>query len=288
MKLEAFAKINWSLDITGVRADGYHLMDMVMQPVSLADDITLIPSRKMAITVGGLIRTRADDSNLAYRAACALKTAAGISDAVQIYLHKRIPVGAGMGGGSADAAAVLFGLNRLWHTGYSASDLEQIGLTLGADVPFCLRGGLARTTGIGEKIENHPCKSNYWLLVFQPCRSLSTRDIFQSWQPDNAIRPDTPAVLAALENGMPEQLASAASNVLEPVSARLCPEITEAKESLLASGARAALMTGSGSAVFGLFRSRRDAVNASEKLSTRWKHIHLCHTQTDSIRITEE
>ena len=288
MRLEAFAKINWSLDIVGVREDGYHLMDMVMQPVSLADEITLLPSREMAISTGGSPRSRADETNLAMRAAAALKHASGIRENVSIHVHKRIPIGAGMGGGSADAAAVLFGLNCLWRAGFSGEELEKIGLTLGADVPFCLRGGLTRTTGIGEIMENRPCKSNFWLLVFQPCRGLSTKEIFTAWHQDEVVHPDTVSVLSALETGSPELLGQSIGNVLEPVSAARCPEIREAKEALLREGARAAAMTGSGSAVFGLFRTRQDALKASEPLSRRWKNIHFCHTQSDSIRIVEE
>jgi len=288
MRLEAFAKINWSLDITGIREDGYHLMDMVMQPVSVADEITLLPSREMKITTSGTPRSRADDTNLAIRAARALQQAAGVSSCVSVHVHKRIPMGAGMGGGSADAAAVLYGLNHLWNTGFSSQELEKIGLTLGADVPFCLRGGLTRTTGIGEIMENHFCKSNYWLLVFQPCRGLSTREIFTDWLMSETVHPDTPGVLKALETGNPDLLGESIGNVLEPVSARRCPEIQEAKASLMLAGARAASMTGSGSAVFGLFRSRADAEKASAALSRRWKNIFVCHTQSDSIRILEE
>ena len=288
MRLEAFAKINWSLDIVGIREDGYHLMDMVMQPVSLSDEISLLPSREMSITTGGPVHCRADDSNLALRAAKAFRQVSGTDAAVEIHVEKRIPIGAGLGGGSADAAAVLFGLNRLWNTGFSAEKLEEIGLALGADVPFCLRGGLARTTGIGETIVNHPFKNNYWLLVFQPCRGLSTRDIFMSWKQDQVVHPDTDGVLDALENGTPELLSSRIGNVLEPVSTYYRPEIRKAKEMLMAAGALAAEMTGSGSAVFGLFRSRADAQKALNILSASWKQIHLCHTQSDSIRISEE
>ena len=288
MRLEAYAKINWSLDIVGVREDGYHLMDMVMQPVSLADEITLTPSREMKITTGGPVRSRADETNLAIRAARALQEASGTKTSVAIHVYKRIPVGAGMGGGSADAAAVLFGLNRLWQTHFSDGQLEKIGLSLGADVPFCLRGGLTRTTGIGEIMENHICKSNFWLLIVQPCRGLSTKDIFSLWKQNDINRPDTQNVLAALENGHPEQLARSIGNVLEPVSAQICPEIRKAKEALLSSGARSALMTGSGSAVFGLFRSKAEAEKAADSMLRCWKTVHLCHTQSDSIRIMED
>ena len=288
MRLEAFAKINWSLDIVGIREDGYHLMDMVMQPVSISDDIFLLPSEKMTITTSGTPRSRADESNLALRAARIMQRETGTTENVSIHVHKHIPIGAGMGGGSADAAAVLFGLNILWKAGFSPAKLETLGLSLGADVPFCLRGGLTRTTGIGEILEDKFCRSNFWLLIIQPCRGLSTREIFASWQPDNIMHPDTSSVLEALEKGDPDLLSRSVGNVLEPVSAACRPEIRQAKEALILAGARTAEMTGSGSAVFGLFRTRCDAQKAFSSLAGRWKNIYMCHTQSDSIRMMEE
>ena len=288
MRLEAFAKINWSLDIVGVREDGYHLMDMIMQPVSLADEISLTRADDMAITTDGYPRSRADETNLAMRAALLLRETAGYSGGIHIHVHKRIPMGAGMGGGSADAAAVLCGLNRMWDLGMTAGELEKTGLKLGADVPFLIRGGLARVKGIGELIESRPCRNNYWMLVFQPCRGLSTREIFEAWDPEEVQHPDTDAAMAALENGDLQKLAGYIGNVLEPVSAKRCPEIGEAVQALLSCGSRLAAMTGSGSAVFGVFSSRTEAAKAAEVLSRRWKHIHICHSQTDSVRISEE
>ena len=289
MLVKAFAKINWSLDITGVRPDGYHLMDMVMQPISLADEIELVPAPDLSIFTDGNPPSRADSSNLAWRAADLLRRECGVRDGVRISLHKAIPMGAGLGGGSADAAAVLFGLNRLWRLGLSAQRLEELGLSLGADVPFCLRGGLVRTRGIGELLEDRVCGINYWLLVFQPCRALSTRDIFEGFHSSVSLRrPDTEQVLSALASGNAPMLAGAIGNVLESVSAVRCPEIPEAVSLLKSSGAFAAQMTGSGSAVFGVFRSRALAEKAKAALSSRYRLIHLCHTQSDSIRIMEE
>ena len=289
MILKAFAKLNWTLDITGVRPDGYHLMDMLMQPISLADEITLTLSDHLSIATGGYPPSRADESNLAMRAARLLQDQSGTKLGAAIYLHKQIPIGAGLGGGSADAAAVLFGLNRLWNTGFSLSELEKFGLSLGADVPFCLRGGLCRTRGIGEDLENHFCKSNFWLLVFQPGRSLSTGEIFTAYHASPAqIHPDTESALQALEQGCFDRLCASISNVLESVSSLSCPDIPEAIHSLKKHGASAAIMTGSGSAVFGVFKSRPQAEKARSALSARWPRIHLCHTQSDSIRIMEE
>ena len=289
MILEAFAKINWSLDITGLRDDGYHLMDMIMQPVSLSDEITLKPSPLLSITTGGWPPSRADTSNLAYRAALALKNATGYSGGAQIHVHKNIPIGAGMGGGSTDASAVLIGLNRLWQTDLSSSELEKIGLSLGADVPFFIRGGLTRTRGIGEVLENHDCKYNYWLVVIQPCPGLSTAQVFSLWHSNEPTQqPDTDKALSALETGDLFSLCAHLGNVLQPVSESLRPEIAYACEKLRSHGAVFSCMTGSGSAVFGIFRSSAAASKAYHALTHTYKTIFLCHTQHDSIRILEE
>ena len=289
MILEAYAKINWSLDITGIRGDGYHLMDMIMQPVSLSDEISLVPASSLSITTGGWPPSRADGSNLAYRAAQALKQETGYPHGVQIHVQKHIPIGAGMGGGSTDAAAVLFGLNRLWNTGLSAADLEKIGLTLGADVPFFIRGGLTRTRGIGELLESHECLHNFWLVVIQPCPGLSTAEVFGLWhQNKTSGSPDTETALLALKNGDLPSLCSHLGNVLQPVSESLRPEIASACTDLSAQDAAFAGMTGSGSAVFGIFRSPASAKKAFRNLSKSYKTIFICHTQHDSVRIMEE
>lgn len=289
MILEAYAKINWSLDITGVREDGYHLMDMIMQPVSLSDEITLTPAASLSITTGGWPPSRADETNLAYRAALALKNETGYAGGIRIHVEKHIPIGAGMGGGSTDAAAVLIGLNRLWNTGLSPSVLERIGLSLGADVPFFIRGGLTRTRGIGEELENHECKYNYWLVVIQPCPGLSTAQVFSLWHRNvPACRPDTEKALHALESGSLSALCGHLGNVLQPVSESLRSEIGTACGALSAQGAVFSGMTGSGSAVFGVFRSSAAAQAAYRKLSPDYRTIFLCHTQHDSVRMMSE
>ena len=289
MILEAFAKINWSLDITGIRDDGYHFMDMIMQPVSLPDEITLTSASTITITTGGWPPSRADASNLAYRAALALKNETGYTGGAQIHVQKKIPIGAGMGGGSTDASAVLIGLNRLWNTGLPTADLERIGLSLGADVPFFIRGGLTRTRGIGEDLENHECLYNYWLVVIQPCPGLSTAQVFSLWNRDDPVRrPDTEKALLSLKTGNLSMLCENLGNVLQPVSESIRPEIIHACNALSENDAVYAGMTGSGSAVFGVFRSSAAADNAYCRLRKVYKTIFLCHTQHDSIRITQE
>ena len=289
MILHAFAKINWSLDITGIREDGYHLMDMLMQPISLHDEISLRLSPELSITTGGFPPSRADETNLAYRAAAALKKETGYPGGAAVHVRKTIPIGAGMGGGSADAAAVLYGLNLLWETGLPRTELERIGLTLGADVPFFFRGGLTRTGGIGELLEEHECKRNFWLVLIQPCPGLSTGRVFSLWkQEELPARPETDAALAALETGNLPALCKSIGNVLQPVASRLRPEISEACRSLQEEQAVTACMTGSGSAVFGVFRNAVSAEKAFRRLSLKYRTVFLSHTQHDSLLVIKD
>ena len=289
MRLKARAKINWTLDIVGQRADGYHLMDMLMQPVTLADDITLAPAEEITLTTGGTPLLPADEKHLAYRAAMALKKHTGYPGGAAIHVEKHIPVGAGMGGGSADAAGVLVGLNRLWGLNLPQSELEAIGLTLGADVPFCIRGGLTRTTGIGENMEDLPCGRNWPLVVIQPCEGLSTKEIFTAYHEDVVdARPDNAAAALALANGDAAALSAAMANVMQPVSEARRPGIHEAIVALKEQGAFVAQMTGSGSAVFGAFADEASAANAYEALRIRWERTYLCKTCTESVVIDHE
>lgn len=288
MRVKARAKINWTLDILGQREDGYHLMDMLMQSVSLADTITLTPASEVTITTGGYPKLPANERNLAYRAAIALQNATGCRKGAAIHVEKRIPVGAGMGGGSADAAGVLAGLNQLWETGLNQQELEAIGLTLGADVPFCLRGGLTRTTGIGEKMVSLPCSRLYDLVVIQPCRGLSTKEVFTAYHEKADIpRPATVDAQRALETGDAALLSESLGNVLQAVSQDMRPPIGDAIAALKQRGAIAALMTGSGSAVFGVFESEEDAREAARSLRSRWASTFYCRTCQESVLITD-
>ncbi len=289
MRLKARAKINWTLDIVGQRPDGYHLMDMLMQPVTLADDITLLPAEEITLTTGGSPLLPADEKHLAYRAALALKQHTGYPGGAAIHVEKHIPVGAGMGGGSADAAAVLVGLNRLWALHLSTDELETIGLSLGADVPFCIRGGLTRTTGIGEIMQDLPCGRHYPLVAVQPCEGLSTKEIFLAYHDRGVLsRPDNAAAARALATGHVPDLAAALSNVMQPVSERRRPAIAQAIQALLANGAFAAKMTGSGSAVFGAFENEEQADAAYQILRGFWKRTFRCETCMESVVFEDE
>ena len=289
MRLKARAKINWTLDIVGQREDGYHLMDMLMQPVTLADDVILTPAADITLTTGGTPLLPADEKHLAWRAAMALKKHTGYPGGAAIHVEKHIPVGAGMGGGSADAAGVLIGLNRLWGLHLSQEELERIGLTLGADVPFCLRGGLTRTTGIGEIMEDLPCGRNWPLVVIQPCEGLSTKEIFTAYHEGVvASRPDNASAASALAKGDASALSAAMGNVMQPVSEARREGIAQAIAALKTQGAFASQMTGSGSAVFGAFEEESAAMAAYEALRPLCERTYLCSTCTESVVFEDE
>lgn len=282
MLLEARAKINWTLDILGRREDGYHLMDMLMQSVTLADTVTITPSERLELAVTTAYRSvtsrevaaaepvPVDERNIAFKAAIALQNHTGCKKGAKICLEKRIPSGAGMGGGSADAAAVLYGLNKLWQLELSPVALREIGLKLGADVPFMLTGGLARVSSIGEKIVPLSPAPSVWLVLLQPCDGLSTKEIFTAYDsPDEdtlVSRPRTEEAQTALLTGDLTGVGAAMDNVLEAISAAKRPAIRAAGQMLEAAGAIRAMMTGSGSVVYGVFPDQESAANARANL----------------------
>ncbi len=289
MLLRAFAKINWTLDITGTREDGYHYMDMLMQPVSLADEITLLPADRLLFTAEGDPAMPLDETNLAVRAVRALEQETSRPLPCSLHIRKRIPSGAGMAGGSADAAAVLIGVNRFFGLGLDTKTLCRIGLGLGADVPFCLRGGLVRTRGIGEQLDVQETSPVYPLVILKPEGSLRTGDIFRAWE--NLKQPSVPRTadaLAALKSGTVRASADAFANVLQPAAESFLPEIRDAVSDLKKEGAFLSLMTGSGSAVFGVFSSAGDAESAADRLSARWKNVYPCASQPESVLFVEE
>jgi 4-diphosphocytidyl-2-C-methyl-D-erythritol kinase len=289
MVIDAFAKINWTLMITGIREDGYHLLDMLMQPVSLRDKIILGRSDELSLTLESPYPVASGENNLVMKAARLLQQKTGTRFGAAIRLEKSIPVQAGMGGGSSDAAAVLKGLNILWHTGLSDDDLEILGLSLGADVPFFIRGGLARSSGIGEKLEPLPCSRFYPLLVLQPESGLSTGAVFKAYhEKECTVGPSNELAQQAIFSGQVAELSASFKNVLEPVSRTLCPEIGQMVESLSRCGACLAMMTGSGSAVFGVFPSLASRDAAWQELSAVYPRSWKCETQNESMLIRED
>lgn len=271
MLLHANAKINWALDTVGLRDDGYHLLDTIMQSISLHDDITIEQDSKLSLSVKDAPHVPCDESNLIMRAAEALRRHTGTTAGARITLRKRIPVGAGLGGGSADAATVLRGLNNMWELELPEETLYEIGLSLGADIPFCLHGGLCRAQGIGEILTPFTAKKQWQLVLIQPCRGLSTKQVFDALSDEaSTLHPDIEGSIRALQTGDLALLAASIGNSLQNVSENLRPEIRQAINALREHGARITQMTGSGSAVFGVFPTARAAYTAWESLSRRY------------------
>ena len=224
------------------------------------------------------------EDNLVLKAAHALKQQTGDTSGAEILLHKRIPHGAGLGGGSADAAAALVGLNRLWQLGLSRTELQLIAQSLGADVPFFLEGGFARVGGFGENITPLPPPETIPMVILQPCGPQQTKEVFELY--DTLVKvshPDTNAAQEALVNKDIGLLNASAGNVLQQALESRSPQIPEAIAALDACGAEYAAMTGSGSAVFGAFEDEQAAIFAQRTLHKRWKKCWACHTCTQSI-----
>ena len=258
---KAYAKLNISLDVTERRADGFHDMCMVMQTVSICDELELRPTDTGRVQVkSNFSFIPGDERNLAAKAALGFFEAVGKQgQGLLITLQKSIPVGAGMAGGSADAAAVLRALNRLYGAPLTADALETLAARVGSDVPFCVRGGTALATGRGEKLETLPSLPACKFVVCKPDFSISTPELFRKLdQTGLRCHPDTAGILAALHDGELEPVARRMYNVFEEVDDRRLRTVREIKSVLLDCGALGAIMTGTGSAVFGVFRPDAD------------------------------
>jgi 4-diphosphocytidyl-2-C-methyl-D-erythritol kinase len=273
VKIRAPAKINMRLRVIGKRADGYHLLDTILLPVSLYDEIDISKVRPIDGKTASQNRITvscndplvpAGRKNLAYQAALLILGDARASARVHIRIHKRIPLGAGLGGGSTDAAATLVGLNRLLRLGYTSKRLEQMSLALGADVPFFVKAVPARARGIGERLSPLRAVPRLWLIILYPNFPVST-----AWVYRNLPSKLTKAIANTsidLSLGSPANLNKLLVNDLETVTMGRYPRIGLLKEELARQGAVGTLMSGSGSSVFGIFPSRRSAQHAWRRL----------------------
>ncbi|GKU77099.1 4-(cytidine 5'-diphospho)-2-C-methyl-D-erythritol kinase [Paenibacillus sp. L3-i20] len=251
---KAPAKINLLLDVLRKRDDGYHEVEMIMTMVDLADRLEMqeLPRDTIMLTsqVGYI---PLDEKNLAFQAARLIKERYGVSKGVYIHLDKKIPVAAGLAGGSSDAAAALRGLNRLWGLGISEDELCLLGAELGSDVPFCVTGGTAIARGRGEKLEPIHSPPQCWVVLAKPPINVSTADVYGRMRAnDLKSHPSIKGMKDALERGSFHDMCGGLGNVLETVTLDLHPEVMQLKESMIRLGADGVLMSGSGPTVFGL------------------------------------
>ncbi len=286
----AHAKINLTLDVVGKRPDGYHEVEMVMQTIELHDTVTVTRRKdggvRMTITFEDGYRASdellgAEADNLCVRAANLLRDGAGIAHGYDIALVKRIPVGAGLAGGSTDAAAVLHGVNELEDLGLSLEELCERGATLGADIPYCCMGGTRLASGTGTTLKRLRDCPALPLVLLKPEVSMPTGRIYQAYDgEEKPFHPDTERMTAALAEGSLKKVALALGNSLESVVTADFPIVSTLKDALLTAGAINAIMTGSGSCVYGVFADGETAMVAAEGLKKAYPKTFVCQSLT--------
>ncbi len=268
MSLKALAKINLGLDVLGKRDNGYHDVRMVMQSIYLYDDVFLKKTEEEGVTIEtnwGFLPV--NENNIAYKAAKLLMEEFSLPGGIHIRLRKYIPVSAGMAGGSTDAAAVLFGMNRMYKLSLTQEELKQRGVLLGADVPYCIMRGTVLAEGIGEVLTPLPAMPKCYVLIAKPGISVSTKLVYEKLDAKEIKdHPDIDGVLKGLEEQDLKKVAASMGNVLEAVTIEEYPVIEVIKECMKKNGALNAMMSGSGPTVFGLFESRTAAKSAQQKI----------------------
>ncbi len=268
LSLKAYGKINLGLDVLRRREDGYHEVRMVMQTVGLYDRIDLVRKDAPGIVVEtNLHYLPANENNLAWKAASLLMEEFRVKEGVQIRLRKFLPVAAGMAGGSSDAAAVLFGVNKMFGLGLTRCQLMERGVAIGADVPYCVLRGTALSEGIGEILTPLPPVPQCQVLIAKPAVSVSTRFVYEHLKADQLRpdqHPDIDGMLEAIRRGDLYGIAGCLGNALETVTIPAYPVIGQIKEQMMERGSIGCLMSGSGPTVFGLFSSPRAAADAYE------------------------
>ncbi len=278
VKLQAFAKINLTLDITGRREDGYHLLRSIMQQIYPYDLVEVKKADSISLKLfcdnepgSSHEAVPADRRNIAWKAAELILKEAGISSGVEITLKKSIPAAAGLAGGSTDAAAVLKGVNELYEIGYDTDKLCELGVKLGADVPFCIRGGTALAEGIGEKLTPLPAPGKAYILLVKPPIAVSTKEVYEAYDAlEPSEREDKSGRLEKLlteGRADPKAVCGCLMNVLSGVTEAQHPIIKEIREKMTELGAEGALMSGSGPTVFGIFSDGEKAKNAFKRMT---------------------
>lgn len=283
IKLKALGKINLGLDVLGRRPNGYHDVRMVMQTVYLYDQILLEKTDKEGISLKtNLFYLPVNENNLAYRAAKMLIDEFAIKEGVHISLEKHIPVAAGMAGGSSNAAAVLYGMNRLFQLGLTDQELMERGVKLGADVPYCIMRGTVLAEGIGEELTPLPAMPKCHVLLAKPPISVSTQKVYEKLDAQEVTEhPDIDGILLGLQTGDLKKITSSMGNVLENVTITEYPQIERIKDVMKEEGALNAMMSGSGPTVFGIYDdkmlARRAAARIREEQLAKQVHVTTMH-----------
>lgn len=268
---KAYAKINIGLDVLRRREDSYHEVKMIMQTVNIHDDLTFERTAQPGIRIQtDHEELPVDQNNLIYKAADLLMREKGIAEGVKVTLTKRIPIAAGMAGGSSDAAAAMRGLNQLFDLGYTTEELQRLGVKLGADIPYCIVGGTMLSEGIGEILTPLPTPPACCLVVAKPDINVSTKFVYENLHADSLTsHPDIDGMIDAIKEGNLQGITDRLGNVLETVTVKEYPVIEEIKELMRQEGAENALMSGSGPTVFGIWLDQDKAAQAAQKIERR-------------------
>ena len=279
MKMKAYAKVNISLDIVGKRDDGYHLLRMIMQNIDLYDEIIVEKNNKDIIIECNKNYVPTDSRNLAYKAAIAFKERYNIAEGVKIKIFKNIPVSAGLAGGSTDAATVLKIMNKLFELNASDEELMELGLKLGADVPYCIKGGTALCEGIGEIITPlNPFKNKIIVLV-KPSFGVSTKEVYKNFNMEKVKKhPETEELIKAMDEDNLRYVAYNMKNLLENVTLKKHKVLIDLKEEMNKYGAINSMMSGSGPTVFAFFDDMLKAQKCFEKMKEKYNEVFLTRT----------
>lgn len=288
IQLKSRAKINLSIDVLGKREDGYHLVEMIMQTIDLFDKIKIFSLKEDTIIIeSNSLDIPLDSTNIVYKAADLIKKQYNIKEGVKIIIEKNIPIAAGMAGGSSNAAAVLVGLNQLWQLKLSENKLKELGLKLGADVPFCIGGQTALAENIGEKLTKiDGLSENIFILVCKPELFVSTKEIYE--EIDLKIiekRPNNKLLIQLLKENKIQQIADNMYNVLEEVTREKYPVIEEIEKIMMENDALGSMMSGSGPTVFGLYINREDAENCKNKLLKKFSQVYIVKSHNKGVEI---
>lgn len=288
IQLKALAKINLGLDVLRRREDGYHEVKMIMQTIGLHDDLEIRKTKTPGIQVKtNLYYLPTNENNLVYKAAKLLMDEFQIQDGVSIQLKKRIPVAAGMAGGSSDGAAVLWGINQMYGLRLSMQALMERGVRLGADVPYCIQRGTALAEGIGEKLSVLPPMPKCTILIAKPGISVSTKFVYENLHANDLKpeqHPDVDSMIEAMRQKDLGLLCSRMGNVLETVTIPAYPVINEIKRTMMDNGAIGSMMSGSGPTVFGIFDSPAAAKQAMKAVRAAKLAKQICLTTPYNVK----
>ena len=288
ISLKSRAKINLSIDVIGKREDGYHIVEMIMQTIDLYDDIKLKELEEDNIIIKSECSyIPLNEDNIVYKAAKLIKEKMDIKKGIEIFIKKNIPVAAGMAGGSSNAAAVLVGLNELWKLGLSKDELRDLGLKLGADVPFCIEGGTALAEGIGEKLTYiKGINKDVNILVCKPDIFVSTKEVYQSLDIKNIEkRPDNKLLIEKLKNDDIVYVSNNMVNVLEEVTSKKYSDIKVIENIIAKNGAMGTMMSGSGPTVFGFFDNEEKAKRARVELLENYSQVYVVTSSEKGVEI---